>query len=102
VVARSTTRTAYTLAWLAQHCAGTAVGWRPPPAGPLSKLRPPTNPPALADLAARVAGASGGRRVGAGAALAFSALAYAAAWVARRPGRLAAAAFLAFILWIFI
>jgi hypothetical protein len=102
-VALPATTAAYSVAWLSQWAAGLPASWLPPPTPGVGRVERwlSAQPPALAELVAAAA-PSGARRVAGYGAVAVSAVAYAAAWVVQRPGRLAAAAALATVVWIFV
>ncbi|WP_322777728.1 hypothetical protein [Frankia sp. Cas4] len=101
LVALPITAAAYSTAWLAQWAGGITGDWLPTETITGWRRWLYAWPPALAEVAADAAAVPGARRVAAWLAVGVSAVAYGTAWIAQRPGRLAAAAGLALVLSIF-
>ncbi|SBW19543.1 putative membrane protein [Candidatus Protofrankia californiensis] len=101
LIALPATTTAYSAAWLAQWAGGIDTGWLPTGRDGQSRRARwlAARPPSLGELAATTTVVGGPRRAAAVAAVAASAAAYGLAWIFQRPGRLAAAALLAAVVW---
>ncbi|WP_239335067.1 hypothetical protein [Frankia sp. CiP3] len=101
LIALPATTTAYSAAWLAQWAGGIDTGWLPTGRDGESRRTRwlAARPPSLGELAATTTVVGGPRRAAAVAAVVASAAAYGLAWIFQRPGRLAAAALLAIVVW---